>query len=72
MAVCMCACLCAHGCVYVCLYVGYICAYFFYLDNEGLCCVISLRHFSYYEAELLIERSYLSQSLWKIIMIDNF
>ena len=31
------------------------------LDNEGLCYVISLRHFNYYETELLLERSSVSQ-----------
>jgi len=37
-------------------------ALFLDLDNKGLCYVTSLRHFNYHEAELLSERSSVSQS----------
>jgi len=68
MAACMRACMSAYGCVYVCWYVGYICQ-FWDLDNEGRCYVISLCHFNYYEADILIEHSYLSTSVsqsWRL------
>src|SRR6218665_1764850 len=42
---------------------------FLYLHNEGPCYVISLRHLNYFEAELLLERSAVSQSVWKIYNI---